>query len=249
MNRIRIGRALALAALALAAHAGDACAQQLPPAQQIVDRYVRAIGGRPAFARLASRHMVAEMSMSGMTMQMETFTARPNKMLAVVNVSGVTITSGYDGQVAWTNSPMTGPRVLTEGAELKQALDNAQFDRSLDPSTSSTSMTTVGERTIGQQACWDVKIVSANGNESTNCFHKETGLLIGTRAKQTSQMGEIEADIVISDYKDFDGVKMPTRMVANVMGQQMVTTIKSVSHAPIPASKFELPAEIKALQR
>ena len=249
MNRIRTGRALALAALALAAHAGTARAQQLTPAQQIVDRYVQAIGGRPAFARLASRHIVAEMSMAGMTMQMETFTARPNKMLAVVNVSGMTITSGYDGQVAWTNSPATGPRLLSEGAELKQVLDNASFDRSLDPSASSTSMTTVGERTVEGRACWDVKIVSANGNESTNCFDKETGLLVGTRAKQASQMGEIEADIVIADYKDFDGVKMPTRMVANVMGQQMVTTIKSVSHAPIPADKFALPAEIRALQR
>lgn len=249
MNRIRTARALALAALALAAHAGNARAQQLPPAQQIVDRYVQAIGGRATFARLASRHMVAEMSMSGMTMQMETFTARPNKMMAVVNVSGMTITSGYDGQVAWQNSPMTGPRVLSEGAELKQILDNAQFDRSLDPSASSTSMTTVGERTVQGRPCWDVKLVSANGNESTNCFDKETGLLVATRSKQVSQQGEMEVDAQILDYKDFDGVKIPTRMVSSMMGQQVVMTVKSVSHAPIPASKFELPAEIKALRQ
>jgi Domain of unknown function (DUF4412)/Protein of unknown function (DUF620) len=249
MNRIPTGRALALAALALAAHAGTARAQQLPPAQQIVDRYVRAIGGRPAFARLASRHMVAEMSMSGMTMQMETFTARPNKMVAVVSVSGMTITSGYNGQVAWQNSPMTGPRVLSEGAELKQVLDNAQFDRSLDPSASSTSMTTVGERTVEGRACWDVKIVSTNGIESTNCFDKETWLLVATRSRQVSQQGEIEVDAVVSDYKEFDGVKIPTRMVSSMMGQQVVMTVKSVSHAPIPASRFELPAEIRALQR
>lgn len=248
MNRIRTGRALALAALALAAHAGTAVAQQLPPAQQIVDRYVQAIGGRPAFARLTSRHMVAEMSMSGMTMQMETFTTRPNKMVAVVSVSGMTINSGYDGQVAWTNSPATGPR-LVDGAELKQVLDNASFDRSMDPAASSTSMTTVGERTVNGRACWDVKIVSANGMESTNCFDKETGLLIGTRSKQTSQMGEMEVDAVVSDYKDFDGVKIPTRMVSSMMGQQVVMTVKSVSHAPIPAARFELPAEIRALRQ
>ncbi|HEU4558633.1 MAG TPA: DUF4412 domain-containing protein [Longimicrobium sp.] len=248
MNRIRTGRALALAALALAAHAGTARAQQLPPAQQIVDRYVQAIGGRPAFARLASRHMVAEMSMSGMSMQMETFTARPNKMVAVVSVNGMQITSGYDGQVAWTNSPMTGPRLM-EGAELKQVLDNAQFDRSFDPSASSTSMTTVGERTVDGRACWDVKIVSTNGIESTNCFDKETGLLVATRAKQVSQMGEMEVDSKVLDYKDFDGVKIPTRIVSSMMGQEVVMTVKSVSHAAIPAAKFELPAEIKALQR
>jgi hypothetical protein len=249
MNRIRTGRALALAALALASAAGTARAQQtqLPPARQIVDRYVQAIGGRAAITRFNSRHMVAEMSMSGMSMQMETFNARPNKMFATMSMNGMAMSSGYDGHTAWATTPMTGPRLL-DGAELKQALDNASFDRSLDPSASTTSMETVGERTVEGRPCWNVKMVSVNGTEATNCFDKETGLLIGTTAMQSSQMGDMQADIVISDYKDFDGVKMPTRVVANVMGQQMVTVIKSVSHEPIPDSKFELPADVKALQ-
>jgi hypothetical protein len=247
MNRNRIGQTLALAALVAAAHTGTARAQQLPPARQIVDRYVAAIGGRAAVARLASQHMVAEMQGPGMTAQVESFTARPNRMLVVMNINGATITTGYDGQVAWQVSP-TGPRRVVEGAELRQLLDNAQFDRNLDPAAASTSMTTVGERTVEGRACWEVKIVRARGVESTHCYDKETGLLIGTRSKEGSQMGEIEVDAVILDYRDYGGVKLPTRIVTTVMGQQMVTTFKSISHEPIPASRFEPPAAVRAAQ-
>ena len=112
MIRTRFGRALGLAALALAVHAGAAAAQQLPPAAQVVERYVQAIGGRDVAARFHSRHVTAEMAMpaQGVTMTMESWTARPNKLFSKVGMSGMTMTTGYDGSVAWVNSPMSGPR-------------------------------------------------------------------------------------------------------------------------------------------
>src|SRR5262245_26975775 len=129
MIRTRFARSLGLAALALAASAGAAAAQDLPPAAQLVERYIQAIGGRDVAARLTARHAVAERSMPamGMTMPMETWTARPNRMLAKVQMSGMTMSSGFDGSVAWATSPMTGPRIL-DGVELKAALDQANFD-------------------------------------------------------------------------------------------------------------------------
>lgn len=248
MNRIRTARFLALAGLAVAAHAADLRAQQLPPAHQVVDRYVQAIGGRAALARLNSRHMVGETSAAGETIQFESFNARPQKMVLVMKMNGGTITTGYDGQTAWQRSSNGGPRLVTERMELRQILDNAQFDRNLDPAVSSATMTTVGERTVEGRACWEVKTVSPHGVEATSCFDKETGLLIGRRSREGSEIGEIDVDAVISGYRDFDGVKMPTRIVTTLMGQQMVTTFTSVSHAPIHASKFDLPAEIRALR-
>ncbi|HEX9935704.1 MAG TPA: hypothetical protein VGB15_01225 [Longimicrobium sp.] len=246
MNRNRTG--LALAAFALAAHAGTARAQQLPPARQIVDRYVEAVGGRAAIAQLDSRHMVGEMQGPRLTVQVESFAARPNRIVVVMIIDGATITTGYDGQVGWQVLPTTGPRRVVDAMELRQLLDNAQFDRNLDPAAGSTSMTTVGERTVAGRACWEVKIVRARGVESTHCYDKETGLLIGTRSKEGSRMGEVDVDAVILDYRDFGGVKLPTRIVTTLMGQQWVTAFRTVSHEPIPASRFEPPAAVRASQ-
>ena len=250
MIRTRTGRSLGLAALALAVQAGAAAAQQLPPASQVVEKYVQAIGGRATAERFAARHVVAEMSMPamGMTMQMETWTARPNRSFSRMEMSGMSITSGFDGTVAWVNSPMSGPKIL-DGPEFRQAFDNANFDNNIDFTKVFTTMETVGERTVAGQACWNVKMVSANGTEVQNCFDKQSGLLVGTISRQHTQMGEVTADIVLSEYKEFDGLRLPTRMRMTMGPQQVVTTIKSVSHAPIADSVFALPPEIRALQR
>jgi hypothetical protein len=249
MIRTRYGRSLGLAALALAVQAGTAAAQQLPPASQVVEKYVQAIGGHSTAEHFSTRHVTAEMSMPamGMTMSMESWTARPNRSFSKMEMSGMSITSGFDGTTAWVNSPMSGPKIL-DGDEFKQAIDNANFDNNVDFAKVFPTMETVGERTVDGHACWNVRMVSANGTEVQNCFDKESGLLVGSIAHQHTQMGEMTADIVMSDYKDFDGLKLPTRMTMTMGPQQVVTTIKSVSHAPVADSIFALPPEIKALQ-
>lgn len=239
---------LGAASLALVVTSGAAQAQQLPPARQVFDRYLQAVGGPAVISRFNTRHTVVEMSMpaAGMTMTTHLYQARPNKMFARVEMPGLgSSTSGYDGRVAWSIDPMQGPRVL-QGKELNDALTRATFDASLDPQQF-RSMETVGERTVDGRACWNVKMVTTTGIEAHNCFDKETGLMIGSRAKMSTQMGEIEMESTLSDYRDFDGLKVATRGVASFMGQQVVTTVKSISHEPIPASTFELPAEIRAL--
>jgi hypothetical protein len=250
MIRTRFGRSLGLATLALAVQAGAAAAQQLPPASQVVETYVQAIGGRAAAERFSARHVTAEMSMPamGMTMTMESWIARPNRSFSRMVMSGMAITSGFDGTTAWVNSPMSGPKIL-DGDEFKQALDNANFDNNVDFAKVFPTMETVGERTVNGQPCWNVKMVTANGTEVHNCFDKTSGLLVGSISSPHTQMGKVTADIVMSDYRDFDGLKLPTRMTMTMGPQQVVTTIKTVSHAPIADSVFALPAEIRALRR
>jgi Domain of unknown function (DUF4412) len=241
-------RAAAFAALALA-FAAPLAAQELPTAKTVLDRYVEAVGGRGLIGRFQTRHSVMEMSMPamGMTMSMETFNARPNRMLVKMEMPGLgAMTSGYDGQVAWSNNPMQGPRII-EGEELKQTLQSADFDASLDYARSYSTMETVGRGEVGGRPCWRVKMVHTSGVEVINCFDVENGLLVGATATQVSNMGAVQAEMTFSDYKDFDGFKMPTRMTTRAMGQEMVMTIKSVSHEPLDPSVFALPAEIRAL--
>jgi len=253
MTRTSFARALGVAVLAVGAQAGAAVAQtpaNLPPAQQIVEKYVQAVGGRQNIGKFNARHSTAEMTIPamGMTMNVDLYQARPNRIFTRVEMPGMgTTTSGYDGTVAWTNNPMQGPRILT-GTELNEVLRQADFDASLDPVKAYPTMETVGERTVEGRACWNVRMVTRGGTEVMNCFDKETGLLIGGSMKQQSQMGEMQVDMAYSDYKDFDGVKMPTKTTMSMMGQQMTTTLKTVSHEPIPDSTFALPAEIRALQ-
>jgi hypothetical protein len=242
------GRTLALTALVLAGSARGAAAQELPPAQQIVDRYVESIG-KGAATRQNFRHVVAEMSMPAGTMTMDMKFARPNKMVTSVEMPGLgAMRSGFDGTRGWSVNPMSGAQVM-EGKELEQLARQADFDASFNLSKQFPSMTTVERSTANGQPCYKVRMVSVSQDTAFACFDVGTGLLSQMQTRQESQMGRMETTINMLDYKDFGGVKMPTRTITQVMGQELTTTVKSVSTEPIAPAAFEPPAEVKALMQ
>jgi hypothetical protein len=242
-------RAALLTAVALATASVPAAAQTLPPASQIVERYIEAVGGRDAFTQHEFRRSELEMAMpaAGMTMNMEVLQARPNRTLTRMTLPGMgTMTSGYDGQVAWAMDPMSGARILS-GDELEQSRQQADFDSNLDFARIFSTMETVERATMGDRTCYNVRMVTEGGVEVHNCFDTETGLLIGAVAEQTSPMGTVTTEMLFEDYQQADGILMPMRTRMQMMGQEMVVTVKSVSHDPIDLSVFELPAQVRAL--
>jgi hypothetical protein len=246
----RSGRTLAFAALAAAVQSCGGAESGPPPASEVVRRYEAAIGGRAAGERFPSRHLTAEMSIpaQGRKVEMEVWTLRPNRVLARTVTNEVSITSGFDGTTAWAIAG-DEPRIL-DRATFEQALGNASFDTPLDFAKAYPTMETAGERTIAGRACWNVRMVSTTGAEVFHCFDKDSGLLVGTIVpNRGAPAGSDSTHVVVGEYRDFDGLRMPTRMTATVGGQRMITTIKSVSHAPIADSMFALPASVRALLR
>lgn len=246
-----LGRTLTLAgtALALVCSAPAAQAQQLPPARQIVDRYMEAIGGRQVLAQQRFRRIVGEMSMPamGMTMTMDSRFAHPNKFVVEMDMPAMgKMLSGYDGSNAWTLNSATGPQVLA-GKELEQAIRQADFEGSVDLAKTYPKMETVELARVDGKACHRVRMMTAQSDTVFGCFDVDTGLMSSMEMKQVSAMGEIPIQMRMSEYKDFGGVKMPARTTMSMAGQEMVTTVKSVSYDPIPESAFTPPAEIRAL--
>lgn len=244
-------RALALAGAALTVAAAPAQAQTLPTAEQVVARYVAAIGGEQAIAAQQFRRVQIEMSMpaAGMSMTAEMMQARPNKAVMNMEIPGLgSMRQGYDGQVAWSVNPMQGPKIL-EGKELADMLRQFDFDANLRFSHLFRTMETVGRAEVNGESCVNVRMVTEGGDEVLNCFADDDGLLVGAVVKTSTEAGQMESTITFHDYREFGGLKMPTRTSMSMMGQQMEMTVKSMSTDPIDASVFELPAEVKALQQ
>lgn len=245
-------RTLALAGAALAVTAAPARAQQLPPAQQVVARYVSAIGGLQALSGQQYRHMQAEMSMpaAGMTLTMDAYQAREgNKYVMKMEIPGMgPLSAGYDGQTAWSVNPMQGAKIL-EGKELSDALRQYDFEANINFSRMFSTMETVGRDTMGGESCIKVRMVTQGGDEVFNCFADDDGMLIGASMTTETEMGRMENEMLFSEYRDFGGIKMPSLTTMSMMGQQMQIRVKNISTAPIDASMFALPAEVAALKR
>ena len=233
---------VSFAALGVVMFAAPAAAQPLPAAQQVLDRYAEAIGGRDRVAAIQSRRLVYQVSAGGMTIDMEAAQRRPNLGTAVLRTGMGEIRSGYDGTVAWTVTPM-GPQIL-EGAQAEEVRVRSAFDADVLFNVFDTIETTERAEYAGK-ACWKVRMVTAAAVESFRCFDVETGLLV---AYETTQNG-MAVTALYDDYKEFDGVKYPSHFTSSAMGQEATTTLISVDHSDIPVSEFALPDAIKALRQ
>ena len=231
--------------------AAGAAQADLPAAKDLVARYVAAIGGADALLARTSMHMVGEFSMAamGLTGKVESFQMPPDKSVSRVSIEGLgEIKRGFDGTTGWSLNPMEGPRLL-EGTELQQAKDDADMRGTIRDPAVINSMETIEKTEMDGQACYRVKIVWKSGRETTDCYSIDSGLLIGGTVNVVSPMGNVEATVLFSDYKDFGPFKMPTVTRQQLMGQEQAVRVISVEFGKVDPAMFELPPEIKALKK
>jgi hypothetical protein len=238
-------------AQAPAAPAAQQKAEQtdLPPAQSIIDRHIEAVGGRDAMKAHNSVTVKGSMSVpaNGMSGSLELFAARPNKRVTKMTLAGIgEISEGFDGTVAWSTSPMTGPMLAT-GDELKEKALDADFDGMLGLASKYEAMKTIEKTTFEGRPVYKIALTRKGGGDDIEFYDVETGLKAGGIVERKSPMGTVSATSVISDYKRFGGILQPTLVKQTAMGAQIVTTITSVEYDKVDPTVFELPAEIKAL--
>jgi hypothetical protein len=221
----------------------------LPPAREILDRFVAAIGGEPAVRAFKSRRATGTYSVpaQGISGAMEVLAAAPDRQLLRISVSGLgEIQQGFDGRVAWLIDPMTGPRLL-EGAAYSQMQMDADFYGELHEAKHYAKIETVGREMFEDVSAYKVRLIRPSGEEDFEYFAVDTGLLVGNSVTRMSPMGPMPAVTVFGEYRSFGGVLLATRIVQKVMGIEQVMTIASVEHDKVEASAFALPPAIKAL--
>ena len=222
---------------------------ELPPARTIIDRYVEAVGGRKAILAHTSSHLSGTMTVtgSGITGVLDIYGAKPDKSLVKINLGGIgDLFEAFDGIHAWSISPMTGP-MLTQGKELEEKKFDADFYSDLHDPARYTSMKTVEKTTFEGRPCYKVSLVKKDGGEDIEFFDAATGLKAGAMLTRESQMGPVTATQVLSDYKKFGDLLLPTTMKQTQMGVDQLVKVTSIEFDNVPPATFDPPAQIKAL--
>lgn len=221
----------------------------LPSARSIIDRHIQAIGGRKALTAHSSTRMSGTFAMagSGMSGSVEVLAAKPDRTLNRIVLAGIgEILEGYDGQVAWSASPMTGP-MLAQGKELAQKKFDADFYGELHDPARYASITTLEKTTFEGRPSYKVSLVRKDNVEDFEFYDAETGLKAGAILSRETQMGAVTSTVWQGDYKKFGDILMPTTLRHTNIGIQIVMTITTVEYDTVAPSAFEPPAAIKAL--
>lgn len=249
-------RAAALAALlsvpllaqAPAARASVAPAVKLPDARTIVDRHIKAIGGREAVLAHTSMHASGTLSMpaNGISGPVDIYGAAPDHVLVRTTIPGIgEIVDAYDGKTAWSINPMTGP-ALKAGKELEQTRLDADFYSELrDPKR--YTLKTVEKTLFDRRECYKISVKRADGSEDFDFYDVATGLRAGSINTRETQMGTMTVSNVEGGYKKFGPLTQATVLTQKVMNVEQKITIDAVEYDKVEPSVFEPPTSIKAL--
>jgi len=217
-------------------------------ADQILDKYVQAVGGAQQLAAFTS--FVAKGTYVGYDtdeekVPVEIYAQAPGQRTTIVHTLLGDDTAAYDGHAAWLASiDKPVPLLALTGGDL----DGAQMDAELSfPGQIKRDFTKwqAGFPTVSidNHDAQVVEGIMASGSRVKLYFDKQSGLLVRQVRYINTSVGINPMHIEYSDYRDVAGVKMPFHWAATWTDGESTTQLTDVQpNVPIDPAKFAEPA-------
>lgn len=217
-------------------------------AEEIVARAIEAEGGA-ARAAINTMGLQGKISvpMQGMEGHFVTLTKRPSKIHVRIVVQGMEIIQATNGTVCWSVNPFTGSTAATEmpAAQAAAFIRRADFDGEYSNiAAKGIKAEFVGKETVDDVEVNHVKLTFKDGHEKSFFFNAETGLLYMSKEMAPNPMGgEVEMSVVLSDYRDVEGMKIPFKTKQSTAGMDMFIEFEEIqTNIDIDDSLFDMPA-------
>jgi photosynthetic reaction center cytochrome c subunit len=226
-----------------------------PTADQILDKYIQALGGAQQLARLTSftaKGTYAGYDTDTEDVPVEIFVKAPNLRATIVHTRLGDNTYTYDGRQAWVaaiNEPL--PLLALSGG----GLQGARVDASLslparikqDFSNWRAGFPSVN---VGGHTLQVVEGTTGSDSGVKLYFDKDSGLLVRQVRYTDTAVGLIPTDIEYSDYRTVAGVKIPFHWVTTWTHNRTTTQLTEVQpNSPIDTAKFAKPAPAQPPKR
>src|SRR5215472_1203973 len=217
----------------------------LPTVDQILDKYVQAIGGKAAVQRVTSIVMKGtfEAPAFGASGTVERYSKAPNKLAIVVEVGGFgTVQSVFNGTTGWSQDPQNGMRDLA-GKELAQTKVEADIYRDIKLKEIYPKMTVTGKDKVADRDAYVVEASSPDAGSAKLYFDAQNGLLVRNDSTNYNGTEEVPTQTLLEDYKDVDGLKVPMTIRQTNPNISFILKFNEVkSNVPVEDSKFNKPA-------
>jgi photosynthetic reaction center cytochrome c subunit len=236
-------------------HASEPQKPVLPTADQILAKYVQALGGEQAIRKITSRAITITRDVpSGpggvvpMPAMTEQYVKAPNLLLNVVHTPAATVSDGFDGKTLWTQDAkgVVAPAPPLDSARAARSLD---LQESLKLKQEYTKLEVRGTQIVGDRQAYLVVGFPQNDTPEQLLFDTETGLLLRRVAVIPTPIGDAPYEVDYDDYRDTgSGVKIPfaVRMIPgsprSSYGSRSTVRIQKVQdNVPIEDAKFVEP--------
>ncbi|MBI5325974.1 MAG: outer membrane lipoprotein-sorting protein, partial [Ignavibacteriae bacterium] len=198
---------------------------------EIVNKMDKSRGGSEAYSKIQNWKMTGTTSMMGQSIAFIQYFKKPNLFRSEQDMMGQHIVQTFDGKQGWMINPMTGssePQPMDSMTIEQMKKMNDIFEGPVtNYKEKGLKIDLLGKEDIKGTSCFKMKIVNKQ-SESTLWVNSETYLPVQMKST-VNQMGHnMEVETGFLDYKDFQNVKMPTKVIMMAMGMEIAMLFEKI---------------------
>jgi len=228
-------------------------------ADEVIEKYLAALGGRATLAKLTSRSMVGTMTLSTPAGEVpgtiEVLNQQPNKVRTLMNIDlssiapaagQLTIDQRFDGTSGYVLDSMRGNRDII-GNQLEN-MKNAVFPNPfLNYKEHGVTVELGSKEKINGRDAYVLIFKPKSGSVARQFIDAETYLPVKVMLKvDLPEVGEVEQTSDFSDYREVDGVKIPFGVKVSSSLQNFTISVTKVEHnVKVDEALFSKPASSK----
>ena len=209
----------------------------------ILAKYVEALGGEKAIKAVNSRVTKGTLDVTGVSRgnNFETHSLAPNKLLTTVRAHPVGLVKiGFDGRNGWILDD-NGLRSL-KGAELASLQRDSDFYMPVTIKNVYSKVTLAGTSKIGFRDVYVIEAQAGTGPADRLYLDTKTYLPVRMNVVRTSGNATENVEIYFDDWREVDGIKFPFHISQSSAKVRLSYSVREVVHnAAVDPKIFEQP--------
>ncbi|MEZ0539681.1 outer membrane lipoprotein-sorting protein [Fibrella arboris] len=213
---------------------------------EIVDKHVAALGGMDKLSAVKTVVTDRSLSVQGMEIPTVTTVVVGKAMRSESTVMGNSMVQVVNGSTGWMIRPAmmggTGDPEDMDAAMVKQSISQLYpFGTLVGYKENGTKVELVGKEQVDKKDAYHLKVTSKEGQPYDLYLDGTTYLVSKIKGNTNGQ----ESEIMLSDYKEVNGVKFPNTMeiIGGQMGSITFNTNKVTVNGPVDEAIFKKPAK------
>ena len=213
----------------------------LPSGEELLDKYLAAIGGAEALHKINSRVQKGTLSaFGGQHFPMELYSKAPDKRVSIMHLQNGDSVTAFDGKQGWLSVP--GRVHMMSAAENDAARIDADLYFAAHVKTLYQKFSVSAGEKIDSHETYLV-VGRSEGQPPLRLYlDKESGLLLRLIRYAETPLGRNPTQIDYADYRDANGVKVPFRWTLARPGNRFTIQVEQVQqNVPVDDAKFVAP--------
>jgi len=218
-----------------------------PTVDQILDKYVQALGGKDAVQKPTTCVMKGSITTpgTGETGSIEVYRKAPNKQVLVIDLAsnGGPTPQGYNGSAAWYVDPDDGPQDMDPGGAAAMKFQS-EFYRDIRLKQLYSTFAFGGTAKVGGRDAYVVEATRRDGGQEKMYFDAASGLMVRNDTPYVTPDGESTMQSTFEDFRAVDGIQVPFTIRQTTPDFDYVIRYKDIRYnVPIDDAKFDKPAK------